>query len=252
MKEYETDSSSRKVLDLDTCWLFFSQSPDYTNTILHFYWYWWYAAQLIRCGYILKPKWPTGSDGKEKLTCSCLAEWQQCETTRPPLLCFGFVLWVSRAVSSHRLSQTLNCCCCEISLKLFAAPDCSQFVQETINLTFTDTAVKYTYRGLIRSVINDFDYLQSEFTLSLFWNKNIPAVGASSRAATNVFDKLIIFPINHLVYTMSKKFSQQVPRVQSDVFKGLETQRHSLICDIKQRPAANPHIGECLTIGEAA
>lgn len=134
-----------------------------------------------------------------------LAEQQQCETTCPPLLCFGFVLRVNGAVSSHSLSQTLDCCCCEITVRLSAAPGCSQSVQETINHIFTGTAVTDTYRGLIRSVINDFDYWQSELTFPLFWDTNVSAVGAASRAATHVFDKLIIFPTNHLVNMMSKK-----------------------------------------------
>lgn len=108
VKKYTLDSSSRRVLDLATCWLFLSQSQHYTNTTLRFCWSW--TAPLTCCGYlqirVIKRMIPR------------LPEWRQRETSYLSLLCFGFVLWVNTAVSSH-------CCCGEITLKLSAAPGCS-------------------------------------------------------------------------------------------------------------------------------
>lgn len=56
-KKHKPDSSSRRLLDLVTCWLLFSQSQDCTHTLLHFYRS--YSAQLIRCGCPLTPGRPT-------------------------------------------------------------------------------------------------------------------------------------------------------------------------------------------------
>lgn len=98
------------------------------NSTLH----WSYTVLLLCCGYTLTPKWPTVREMNRKnwdfscLNDPCLAEWQQGETIYLPLLCFGLVLWVNRAVSSHSLSQTLNWCCCEITRRLSVAPGCSR------------------------------------------------------------------------------------------------------------------------------
>lgn len=108
VKKYTLDSSSRRVLDLATCWLFLSQSQHYTNTTLRFCWSW--TAPLTCCGYLqirvikrMIPVCLSGGSVKHHI-----------------FHCFvlGFVLWVNTAVSSH-------CCCGEITLKLSAAPGCS-------------------------------------------------------------------------------------------------------------------------------
>lgn len=63
-RKYKPDSSSRRLLDPVTCWLFFSQSQDCTHTLLHFYRS--YSALLIRCGCPLTLARPTDRAKKRK------------------------------------------------------------------------------------------------------------------------------------------------------------------------------------------
>lgn len=111
VKKYTLDSSSRRVLDLATCWLFLSQSQHYTNTTLRFCWSW--TAPLTCCGYLqirvikrMIPVCLSGGSVKHHIF-HCFVLGLFCEWTQPSALTAAVVksLW-----NSLQLQAALSVC----------------------------------------------------------------------------------------------------------------------------------------------